>query len=154
MTLKFTWNVHGINLHLRFNWDFNLIEFLNPNQSTIIMSLFFHDINCNFWHQYWIQCILHVSIGTIIRPFYVTAPLIFWQRQDSFRYCYPWSEMMYMRSSKWQWWEQLSFLVWLMPSASCRLRLVFIEIWEYVVGSKFINSVLEDVLCLQLLLMR
>ena len=25
LRLKFTWNVHRINLHLRFNWDLNLI---------------------------------------------------------------------------------------------------------------------------------
>jgi hypothetical protein len=25
-TLKFTWPVHRKNLHLRFNWDLNLIE--------------------------------------------------------------------------------------------------------------------------------
>ena len=26
MTLKFTWNVHEINLHLAFNWDLNVLE--------------------------------------------------------------------------------------------------------------------------------
>ena len=26
MTLKFIWNVREINIHLRFNWDLNLIE--------------------------------------------------------------------------------------------------------------------------------
>jgi hypothetical protein len=26
LRLKFTWNVHRINLHLRFNWDLNLID--------------------------------------------------------------------------------------------------------------------------------
>ena len=31
------------------------------------------------------KCIVHVSIGTMKRAFYVTAPLIFWQRQDSSR---------------------------------------------------------------------
>ena len=30
MTLEITWNVHEINLHLRFNWDLILISLFSP----------------------------------------------------------------------------------------------------------------------------
>jgi hypothetical protein len=33
--LKSTWNVHEINLQLRFNWYFNLIE-VHANQSRLL----------------------------------------------------------------------------------------------------------------------
>ena len=38
MTLKFTWNVHEINLHLRFNWDLNLIEVCATQSRSLVST--------------------------------------------------------------------------------------------------------------------
>jgi len=40
MTLKSTWNVHEINLHLGFNLDLNLIEICATQSSSFISKLF------------------------------------------------------------------------------------------------------------------
>ena len=40
LTLKFTWNVYEINLHLRCNWDLNLIEVCATQSRTFHRKLY------------------------------------------------------------------------------------------------------------------
>jgi hypothetical protein len=53
LTLKFTWNVHEINLHLRFNWDLDFIEVCATQSLCLTPLSTIFQLYQSYWWRNW-----------------------------------------------------------------------------------------------------